>query len=140
MYLLERVTVPVYGLYAGYQNQVSMEITRQSGEDPVRLEVDITTAAYTDPTGVYNQPDVLVKRSAGSSLGFSFIYVKSAFGLTRSSWTPMVKFAGSLRGLSSSFSSAFVGDAFIIGDSTKPIVYRLGLDGTFSQMSLPPTG
>lgn len=130
------VTVPVYGLYAGYQNQVSMEITRQSGEDPVRLEVDITTAAYTDPTGVYDQPDVLVKRSAGSSLGFSFIYVKSGLG------SPVILDTdGEIRwvapGVTSAFSSAFVGDSFIIGDGAEPIVYRLRLDGSLSLMSLP---
>lgn len=129
--------VPVYGLYAGYDNQVSMELTRQ-GEDPVQFEVDIATEPYVDPTGIYSEPDITVKRSASSSaIGFSFIYIKSLLG------SPVIvdtdgEIRWVARGVASSESSAFVGDAFIIADNTKPEVYRLGLDGTLSQMSLPP--
>ncbi|MGA9366955.1 MAG: aryl-sulfate sulfotransferase, partial [Steroidobacteraceae bacterium] len=99
---------------------------------------DISTDTYVDPTGIYSQPDIRVKRSASSSTGFSFIYIKSLLG------SPIiVDTDGEIRWaapgvVASSFSSAFVGDAFIIGDNTKAAVYRLGLDGTFSQMSLPP--
>ena len=129
------LTVPVIGLYAGYDNQVSLELARL-GSDPVQLEVEITTESYVDPTGIYSQPDVVVKRASASSLGFSFIYIKSGLG------SPViVDTDGEIRwtapGTSNSQSSVFVGDSFIIGNNQQPIVYRLGLDGNFSQMSLP---
>jgi arylsulfate sulfotransferase len=129
------ITVPVIGLYAGYSNQVSMELTRQ-GDDPVQFEVDIATAPYVDPSGIYSSPNIVVKRAPGSSLGFDFIYVKSALG------SPIILDTdGQIRwaapGISDSFSSAFVGDSFIIGDPGQPIVYRLRLDGNVSQMTLP---
>ena len=128
------ITVPVVGLYAGYPNQVSMELTRLA-DDPVRFEVDITTAPYVDPSGIYSSPNIVVKRAPGSPLGFSFIYIKSILG------SPIVLDTdGEIRwaapGISNSGASAFVGDSFIIGDQTQPVVYRLGLDGTLSQMRL----
>lgn len=132
------LTVPVIGLYAGYENQVSMELARR-GDDPIQLEVDIATTPYVDPTGIYSQPDIVVKRPAGSPLGFDFIYIKSGLGAPI-----VVDTDGEIRwtasGVSNSQSSTFVGDSFIIGDSAHPIVYRLGLDGNLSQMSLPPSG
>jgi len=132
----QTITVPVFGLYAGYDNQVSMEIMRQFG-DPFRLEVDITTDPYVDPTGIYSQPDIVVKRAAASSLGFDFIYIKSSLG------SPIILDTdGEIRwaapGPSDSLASAFVGDAFVIGGVKKPIMQRLSLDGSFSQADLPP--
>ncbi len=129
------LTVPVIGLYAGYDNQVSMELARQGGP-PVPFEIDITTTPYSDPTGIYSQPNIMVKRAPGSSLGFSFIYIKSGVA------SPIiVDTDGQIRWASPAISdglvSAFVGDSFIIGHPTLPIVYRLGLDGTLTQMSLP---
>lgn len=132
------LTVPVFGLYAGYDNHVSMALMRQ-GDDPLQFEVEITTAPYSDPTGIYSQPNVVVKRPPGSSLGFSFIYIKSGIG------SPVILDTdGEIRwaapGVSDALSSAFAGDPFIIGNPALPLVYRLGLDGTLSQMSLPPSG
>ena len=129
------LTVPVYGLYAGYDNQVSMELVRQGG-DNVQFEVDITTDTYTDPTNIYDKPDVLVPRAAGTKLGFSFIYVKSNIE------SPVILDTdGEIRwvvpDVIPSLSSAFVGDTFILGDNTKPIVYKLRLDGSYQQATLP---
>lgn len=131
------LTVPVYGLYAGYDNQVTMALARQ-GDYPLQFEVDIATDTYVDPTGIYSQPDIVVQRSSGSSLGFSFIYVKSAIH------SPVILDTdGNIRwvvpDIPGSTSSAFVGDSFIIGDAAQPVVYQLGLDGRFSSMSLPAT-
>ena len=133
----ETVTVPVYGLYAGYDNQVQMEIMRQ-GQEAVQFEVDITTENYLDPTGIYSEPNVIVKRAAGSSLGYSFIYVKSAIA------SPVILDTdGNIRwvlpDVPDSLSSAFTGDTFVIGSTTKPIVYQAGLDGKFFSTNLPTT-
>ncbi len=129
------LTVPVYGLYAGYDNQVSMELVRQGG-DNVQFEVDITTDTYTDPTNIYGKPDVLVPRAAGSKLGFSFIYVKSNIE------SPVILDTdGEIRwvvpDVTPSLSSAFVGDTFILGDNSNPIVYKLRLDGSYQRATLP---
>lgn len=128
------LTIPVFGLYAGYDNQVSVELSRQGG-DPIPFEVDITTDSYVDASGVYSQAYILVSRTSDSSLGFSFIYMKSALD------SPIiVDTDGEIRweapGVSDSLSSAFVGGSFIIGDATQPAVYRLGLDGSLTRTSL----
>ena len=132
------LTVPVFGLYAGYNNQVTIELTRQTG-DPTSLEVDIQTADYVDPSGVYTTPTITMRRAPGSSLGFDFMYLKSGLG------SPViVDTDGELRwaapGVSNSTSSTFVGDSFIIGNATQPIVQRLRLDGELTATSLPESG
>jgi arylsulfate sulfotransferase len=129
------LTVPVYGLYAGYDNQVVMELDRQGG-DNVQFEVDIITDSYTDPTGIYGQPDIVVTRAAGSKLGFSFMYVKSGIA------SPVILDTdGNIRwvvpNVNTLLSSAFVGDAFIMGDQSHPVVYKLRLDGNYQQTTLP---
>jgi arylsulfate sulfotransferase len=131
------LTVPVIGLYAGYENQVSMELARQS-DSPVQLEVDITTANYVDTYDIYSRPNIVVTRPAGSLLGFNFIYIKSGLG------SPIIiDTDGEIRwaapGVSNSIASAFVGDSFIIGDPAQPIVRRLTLDGNVSEASLSAT-
>lgn len=136
------VTVPVIGLYAGYDNKVSMDVTVASG-DLVQLEVDITTPKYVDPTGIYSQLKILAKRPSDSSLGYSFIYLKSALG------SPIIvdtdgniRWADPAAGIITSFTSTFdaASGSFIIGSEQAPFVYRLGLDGALTRMSLPAGG
>lgn len=132
------LTVPVFGLYAGYDNQVSIELARQTG-DPTSLEVDISTPAYTDPTGIYANPTIVTRRAAGSSLGFDFMYVKSALG------SPIILDTdGEIRwaapGVSNSISSTLVGDTFTIGNPAQPTVWRLRLDGNLTQTDLTASG
>ncbi|HEY6458254.1 MAG TPA: aryl-sulfate sulfotransferase N-terminal domain-containing protein, partial [Steroidobacteraceae bacterium] len=67
------LTLPVIGLYAGYTNQVALQFSFQDGS-ALTLPVSITTAAYNDPTGIYQHPTILTKRAAGSALGFDFFY------------------------------------------------------------------
>lgn len=129
------ITVPVYGLYAGYENDVSMEVMRQ-GNGSIDFEVNITTAAYDDPTGIYSQPDIIVPRAAGSELGYSFIYIKS------DNDSPVILDTdGEIRwaapAVPASLSSAFVGDNFIIGSNTSTAVYTMGLDGKISTSAIP---
>jgi len=129
------ITVPVYGLYAGYQNQVSMEIVRGTGVQPA-LALTISTSNYVDPSGIYTQPKIVTQRAPGSVLGFDFIYVKS--GLQ----SPVILDTdGEVRwaapGVTDSISSSFVGDGFVIGDAASPTVYQLGLDGQLTEGMLP---
>jgi arylsulfate sulfotransferase len=131
------MTVPVYGLYAGYDNQVSMDLHLGNGKT-VSFEVDITTEDYTDPTGIYSKPDVIVKRAAGSPLGFSFIYIKSNMD------SPVIldtdgEIRWAVPNVPASPSSAFVGDTFFIGSAASPTVYQLRLDGGVGSAPLPST-
>ena len=131
----QSITVPVFGLYAGYENQVSMEVIRgDSGTVP--LQLTITTADYVDPSGIYGHPNIVTPRTPGSPLGFDFVFIKSALG------SPIIiDTDGEIRWAfsepSNSLSSAFAGDTFIIGDTTKPTVYQLRLDGSFFPANLP---
>jgi len=131
------LTLPVFGLYAGYANQVSVELEREVG-GTITLQVIIPTPDYVDPAGIYSQPNVVTPRTPGSTLGFDFVFVKSGLG------SPVIiDTDGEIRwvapGVSNSISSAFAGDEFIIGDPAKPTVYGLRLDGKIRESELPPS-
>jgi len=131
------LTVPVFGLYAGYQNQVSVSLHMQ-GNITVPLDLTIATAPYVDPTGIYSQPQVLTARVPGSELGFDFLYLKSGLG-----YPVILDTDGQIRwavpGGPNSTSSTLVGDQFAIGDSTEGMVHRIQLDGTVTAAPLPPS-
>ena len=129
------LTVPVFGLYAGYENQVSVRLESTTG-NPTFLKVIIPTAAYVDASGIYSRPNIVSARAAGTTLGFDFIYIKSGLG------SPVIidtdaAIRWAAPGISSSISSAFTGDEFVIGDEGQPTVYRLRLDGHMTQGELP---
>lgn len=126
---------PVFGLYAGYENQVAVELERVSGSATL-LQLTIPTTDYVDPSGIYSQPNIVTPRAPDSTLGFSFIFIKSALG------SPVIiDTDGEIRwaapGVSDALSSTFSGDEFVIGDPGKPTLYRLGLDGRISDGELP---
>ncbi len=132
------LAVPVFGLYAGYANQVLMTLTTVDGAQ-IPLAITIPTEYYVDPTGIYTKPTIVMPRAAGSQLGFDFIYVRSGLG------SPVIiDTDGEIRwvapGVSNSISSTLVGDTFVIGDPTQPTVYRLRLDGNLTSGPLPPSG
>lgn len=129
------MTVPVFGLYAGYDNDVSVLVHMQSNST-IPFDVTITTAPYVDTGGVYSKPTVQTARAPGSDLGFDFIFIKSALGApviidtdAQIRWVVPASFTSS--------SSTLVGDQFVIGDGTQPVVHRISLDGTQTQAPLP---
>jgi arylsulfate sulfotransferase len=131
----ESLTVPVVGLYSGYENQVSMQLQTLGG-GAIPLQVTIATAAYVDASGTYSQPDVVRPRAIGSALGFDFIFIQTALG------SPVVidtdaEIRWVAPGISNSSASVFSGDEFIIGDPGQPTVYSLRLDGNITQGALP---
>ncbi len=127
--------LPVFGLYAGYQNQVAVQLHMQHSST-LSLNVQIATPPYSDPTGVYSQPDIATARTPGSDLGFDFILIKSGLGFPIILDTDaQIRWAAP--GTDDSTSSALVGDQFVIGDSQQPLVHRLRLDGTMTQEPLP---
>lgn len=131
------VKLPIFGLYAGYPNQVLLRLEFQDGSSQ-SLAVGITTAAYVDPNGIYDHPTIMTARAAGSTLGFDFFVIKSAFG------SPIVidtdaEIRWLAPGLVNSQTSRFQDSEFIIGDPTSPAVYQLQLDGAISKNSLTLT-
>jgi hypothetical protein len=120
------VTVPVFGLYAGSDNQVALEV---QGTDGSRQDVavKITTQPYEDTDGIYDHPTVLQPRAVGSSLGFDFFALKS----TRAS-VLVVDTDGQVRWIGTgtpSGSTIFTDNGFVVGDPASPAMERLELDG-----------
>jgi hypothetical protein len=132
------LTVPVIGLYAGYTNQVVLKFHYGNGSTEM-LPFTVTTAPYVDaastPYVAYSQPTILKKRDAGSTLGFSFFYMKSSVE------APVIMDTdGEIRwavpGISVASSSTFQNGEFVIGDPIVPTVHRLALDGTLTDSAL----
>ena len=128
------LTIPVFALYDGYTNQVTLNFTFKDGSSR-SLTTSITTADYADPTGIYQHPTIVRQRTPGSALGFDFFFMKSGVG------SPIiVDTDGAVRwavpGVSDSVSTAFQSDQFVTGDASAAIVHRIRLDGTATQSAL----
>ena len=57
------INLPVFGLYAGYQNQVSFQLAFDDGSVQ-QLQYQIATEPYTDSSGVYLNPTIVQARAA----------------------------------------------------------------------------
>lgn len=128
------VTLPVFGLYAGAVNEVSVQL--QFDDDSWQaLPVSITTAPYVDPNGIYDRPTILQPRTPGTALGFDFFFMKSGRG------TPVVADSdGEIRwigpGTANSFASVFKDNGFFIGAQNSTTISRVEFDGSTSVVSL----
>lgn len=134
----QAVTIPVFGLYAGYTNSVSVTIAF-SDNVSATLPLQITTAA---PSGfaknIYSKPTIKKARAPGSSLGFDYFYLESGIG------TPVIADTdGEVRwvgpGTEGSKSSRFVDNGFVVGSPDGPGIDRFELDGTTSVTPLIST-
>jgi arylsulfate sulfotransferase len=125
------LNLPVFGLYAGYQNQVSFEFAFDDGSVQ-QLQYQISTAPYTDPTGVYLNPTIVQARAPGSNLGFNFFILKSLLG------SPViVDTDGQVRWVvpaSGTTAVYFANGQFVTGSETSASVTELQLDGTQSAL------
>ena len=133
-YLKGDLTLPIFGLYEGYTNVVSLHFTFQDGST-LAMTTNINTADYVDPTGIYQHPTILKQRVAGSALGFNFFYVKSELG------SPVIIDSdGEVRwvvpGVLDAMSTALQGDEFVVGDAQAATVHSVRLDGTLSASRL----
>jgi hypothetical protein len=120
--------LPVFGLYAGYSNNVSVGLAFNDASVQT-IPLVLTTAAYSDPNGIYDRPVIIKQRAAGSALGFDFVALKSNLG------TPVVVDTdGSIRwvgaGIAQSAVAILSDNGFEIGDQASTTVYRLELDGS----------
>jgi arylsulfate sulfotransferase len=69
-----KVTVPVFGLYAGRSNSVTITIGFSDGTSQKR-DLAIQTATYD--LGTYSNPTVLQSRLPGTTLSYDFILLKN---------------------------------------------------------------
>ena len=119
-------TLPVFGLYAGYANAVTLSVRFDDGSVK-RLDTTITTPSWTDPVAIYARPQFVRARAPGSALGFDYFMMKSNYAPV------VVDTDGEVRWWSPttlrSFSSIFVGDGILIGDNAARLT-RLRFDGS----------
>jgi arylsulfate sulfotransferase len=123
--LSDTIQVPLFGLYAGTQNTVTLTLTF-SDDSSVNLPLSVTTAA--DTGSLYSAPQAIVQRGA-APLGFDFIYMQAPSGSPA-----IVDTDGHARWLAANVtgtaSSIFSGGAMILGSPTSNQITRLELDGT----------
>ncbi|HWJ94104.1 MAG TPA: aryl-sulfate sulfotransferase, partial [Telluria sp.] len=132
-----RLSFPVFGLYAGYANDVSIQATFKDGSAHSE-KLAIRTDPYTGQASVYGTPTIKTARGAGVSPGYDYIVVKNGIA------TPVVVDTdGNMRwvgtGLTESVSSLFVDDAFYVGSNSTPTLARVELNGTVSSRQLAST-
>ena len=121
------VSLPVVGLYAGYDNTGSVRVTFRGGATG-KLPLAITTDRYVDPTGIYDHPRVLQARQPGSAFGVDFFAMKSAIAPV-----VIVDSDAAIRWVGTntpSMSVIYTDGGFVIGDPAHPVLERMELDGT----------
>jgi hypothetical protein len=127
-------TVPVFGLYSGFANQVTISLTFVDGSVQ-SMPLTLTTAPYTDPTGIYDHPTIVRPRAVGSSLGFDYFAIKSFLG------SPViVDTDGNIRWVLPASAiapwSRFQDNRFVIGDPNSSDFVLEELDGSTTAVPL----
>jgi hypothetical protein len=128
------LTVPVFGLYAGITNTVTVTFKLKDGSTQT-VDVPVASAPYTDPNATYDQPTILTPRQPDVQLGYSYMYLKSALG------SPVIlDVDGAVRWVGpvvdTSFSSGYQNGGFVIGHPKEPIIDVMGLDGSLTHATL----
>jgi arylsulfate sulfotransferase len=126
------IKVPVFGLYAGYQNQVSFKVGLDDGF--VRqLDYKISTQSYLDSTGIYLNPTIVKARAPDSELGFNFFILKSQY------LSPViVDTDGQVRWVAPATptpSVYYTNGQFVTGSTSSPTVTDLTLAGTSAPLA-----
>jgi arylsulfate sulfotransferase len=130
----DRLTLPVFGLYAGAANRIDVRLRFRDGSAQT-LAVSFTTAPYVDPASVYDHPTILKARASGSRLGFDFFMLKSSI-----TGPVVVDTDGEVRWIgtdaSKGFVSAFSDNGIVIGAPDSLQITRQELDGKISTTTL----
>ena len=74
-----QISLPVYGLYAGYQNIVRLTYRFLDGSSKQDVTA-ITTAAFDDQGCGYNNPTKIQPRTNSTELSYDYIFNRSACG------------------------------------------------------------
>jgi len=122
-----QIFVPVYGLYAGYANAVTLTYQFLDGSSKQDNTI-ISTDAFTDTCG-YDAPVVVQPRTDTSDLSYDYFMVKNSC----SAFSPgIIDTDGALRWIGpagvSSPTSGFFDNAFYLAAGF--VLYRIELDGT----------
>ena len=126
-----KVFLPVYGLYDGYSNRVTLTYNFSDGSSSQAVAT-ITTAVFDDPCG-YKTPTVLQPKTVPNSLSYDYLLLKGAC----SSFSPaIIDTDGALRWVGTAnlkfYSLAFFENSVYI--SYGPLLYRNDLDGTVESL------
>ena len=123
--------MPVYGLYAGYQNIVRLTYRFLDGSSKQAV-TSITTATFDDQGCGYNNPTKLQPRTGSTHLSYDYIFDRSACG----DFSPVILDSdGALRWVSPlatmgalNAASTFFDNAVYVTQGTELV--RIELDGT----------
>ncbi len=122
-----QIFLPVYGLYAGSTNRVTLSYSFLDGSSK-QSSTTITTASFDDPCG-YDKPTRLQGRTRSTSLSYDYIMIK---GSCDQNSPAVIDTDGALRWVGpGGFATAhatFFDNAFYIAKRTS--LYRIELDGT----------
>ena len=126
------VTLPVYGLYAGYANTVTLTYRFLDGSSKQAV-TSITTAAFDDPCG-YNNPTILQARTNNTDLSYDYIMVNGAC----STFEPaIIDTDGALRWVATGgfnvISATFFDNAVYVAHGVQ--LSRIDLDGTVTELA-----
>lgn len=125
------IFLPVYGLYANFENAVTLTYYFNDGSSK-QDATTVTTAAFTDDCG-YDNPIKLQERTDATSLSYDYIMIKGAC----STFSPQViDTDGALRWVGPAgaerYTSAFFDNAFYVA---KEGLTRIDLDGTITTIA-----
>jgi arylsulfate sulfotransferase len=126
------INLPVYGLYAGYNNTVSLTYRFIDGSSR-QVNTTIATATFNDPCG-YNNPTFLQRRTNNTDLSYDYILIKGACN----GFSPaIIDTDGALRWVIRTaaygydgFTATFFDNAIYFAWGHQ--LYRIDLDGTLS--------
>lgn len=125
----EQIFLPVYGLYANYENTVTLTYSFLDGSSK-QASTTVTTTSFDDPCG-YDEPTILEARTDNTTLSYDYILIRGSC----SDFSPaVIDTDGALRWVGpGGFASghvSFFDNAFYITRATS--LYRIDLDGTIT--------
>lgn len=127
-----QIRLPVFGLYAGRSNQLQIVVGFADGSKTA-IPLTYATAAYADPSSIYDRPVIKTARGGQAQLGFDYFFMKNAYG------PPVVvdtdgeiRWAGT--GTAGSITSILRDNGFIVGGPALQL-QRIELDGTSSTIA-----
>jgi hypothetical protein len=129
------VTLPVYGLYAGYANIVRLTYRFLDGSSKQDITT-VTTATFDDQGCGYNNPTKLQPRTNSTDLSYDYIFDRSACG----DFSPVIldtdgalRWVSPLPTMSALFaSSTFFDNAVYVTQGS--ILHRIELDGAVNTL------
>ena len=127
------IFLPVYGLYDGYTNDVTLTYNFLDGSSKTD-STTITTDAFDDQDCGYKNPTVLQARTDSTDLSYDYIFVRSGCG----DFSPVILDTdGALRWVSTmGIPNALIASSLFFNgaayEASGPTLNRVDLDGTIT--------